>query len=79
MESDDGARLLIDGGNVVDESRKHSAREVGGEARFYEARQPFLLQYYQHRQRMRLGLDYALPSGKRKQVRLSSFSFGSKQ
>ena len=78
LESDDGARLLIDGRTVVDDPRKHPVREVSGEARFSKGRHPFQLQYYQHKQRMRLGLEYTLPSGKRKQVPLSSFSFGSK-
>lgn len=77
LESDDGARLLIGDKVVVDDPQKHPAREISGETRLVEGRHPFELQYFQHRQGMRLRLEYTLPSGDRKRVPDSSYSFGS--
>ncbi len=68
LESDDGARLLIDGRTVVDDPRKHPVREVSGEIRLEKGRHSFELQYFQHKQKMRLGLEHTLPSGKRRPV-----------
>lgn len=76
LESDDGARLLIDGKTVVDDPLKHPMREVSGRGIFKKGRQSFELQYFQHKQRMRIGLSYTLPSGKRMEVPASSFSYG---
>ncbi|MAM90100.1 MAG: hypothetical protein CMI15_01315 [Opitutaceae bacterium] len=76
LESDDGARLLIDGRTVVDDPRKHPFREVSGEIRLEKGRHSFELQYFQHKQKMRLGLEHTLPSGKRRPVSTESYSFG---
>lgn len=76
LESDDGARLLIGGTTVVDDPRKHPVREVSGEIRLEKGRHSFELQYFQHKQKMRLGLEYTLPSGKRRPVPSESYSFG---
>jgi len=76
LESDDGARLMIGGVTVVDDPLKHPVREVDGKAVFEKGSQPFELQYFQHKQAMRIGLSYTLPSGERVKVVPSHFSYG---
>lgn len=76
LESDDGARLIVDGKTVLDDSLKHPIREVDGNVRLEKGRNPFELRYFQHKQRMRIGLSYTLPSGKRVQPSPSNFSYG---
>ncbi len=76
VESDDAARLIIDGKWVVDDPLKHPLHELSGSVDLEKGRVPFELQYFQSRQRMQVGVDYTLPSGKRMDVPSSSFSYG---
>lgn len=76
LESDDGARLIVDDKTVVDDPLKHPVREVSGSARFVRGKKAIELQYFQHKQKMRIGLSYTLPSGTKMHVPPSSFSYG---
>lgn len=75
VDSADGARLLIDGRDVVNDSTKHARHETSGFAALDVGRHAIELHFFQANRDYFLQVEYTPPAGKRQPIPDTALSF----